>query len=77
MKSSHGEQLLCVRLCEAEQQRALIAEAAWEEADRKQYVLRRKLYTDSVKLVAATTLIEFSQQEFIKEQSTHQKMVNN
>ena len=49
---------------EAEKQRALIAEAAQKEAEWKQRCAEEE------RLEAATTLIEFSQQEFIKEQST-------
>ena len=49
---------------EAEKQRALIAEAAQKEAEWKQRCAEEE------RLEAVTTLIEFSQQEFIKEQST-------
>ena len=49
---------------EAEKQRTLIAEAAQKEAEWKQRCAEEE------RLEAATTLIEFSQQEFIKEQST-------
>ena len=49
---------------EAEKQRALIAEAAQKEAERKQK------FAEKERLEAATTLVEFSQQVFIKEQST-------
>ena len=49
---------------EAEKQRALIVEAAQKEAERKQRC------GEEERLEAAATLIEFSQQEFIKEQST-------
>ena len=49
---------------EAEKQRALIAEAAQKEAERKQKCAEKE------RLEAATTLVEFSQQVFIKEQST-------
>ena len=48
----------------AEKQRALIAEAAQKEAEWKQRCAEEE------RLEAATTLIEFSQQEIIKEQST-------
>ena len=49
---------------EAEKQRVLIAEAAQKEAERKQKCAEKE------RLEAATTLVEFSQQVFIKEQST-------
>ena len=49
---------------EAEKQRALIAEAAQKEAEGKQRCAEEE------RLEAAATLIEFSQQEFVKEQST-------
>ena len=49
---------------EAEKQRALIAEAAQKEAERKQKCAEKE------RLEAATTLVEFSQEVFIKEQST-------
>ena len=46
---------------EAEKQRVLIAEAAQKEAERKQR------WAEEERLEAATTLIEFSQQEFKKQ----------
>ena len=49
---------------EAEKQRVLIAKAAQKEAEKKQKCAEKE------RLEAATTLVEFSQQVFIKEQST-------
>ena len=62
-QANSGHQRLLDRK-EAEKQRALIAEAAQKEAEGKQRC------TEEERLEAAATLIEFSQQEFIKEQST-------
>ena len=55
--------MLC-RKEEAEKERALITEAAQKEAERKQTCAEEE------RLEVAATLIEFSQQEFIKEPST-------
>ena len=66
-RKHRSKQAVGIRDCWRERKlksRVLIAEAAQKEAERKQKCAEKE------RLEAATTLVQFSQQVFIKEQST-------